>query len=339
MRQLHIELKDHSYDIRIENGLLEHLVFYIEEIYQGEKVYIVTDDNVAKIYLDAVRENLCSHYQVESVVIPHGESSKSLEIYAKLCEMLLEKEIRRNHLLIALGGGVIGDLTGFVSATLYRGLPYVSIPTSLLSQVDSSIGGKTGIDFYQRKNILGAFKQPKAVLIDPNTLKTLPAEEFNNGMGELIKHGVIGNVSLLRRLKEHPVIDEDVIYESLTVKKKVVESDEFDTGNRMILNFGHTFGHILELKRNLRHGEAVSLGMLMAIRMGMDLNLTPSYCYRELKELLEQFHLPAVPPDYKNHFREIVFDKKNISGTIQMILIKDFGQPILYPVSEKEIGR
>ena len=212
-------------------------------------------------------------------MIPHGEESKVLSTYAYVCEELIKKDIRRNNLLVALGGGVIGDLCGFVAATLYRGIPYVGIPTSLLSQMDSSIGGKTGIDFYNRKNIIGAFKQPSMVLIDPKVLNTLDIKEFNNGMGELIKHGAIGNKILLDLLFDKPMITEDIIYESLTVKKRVVELDEFDLKERMTLNFGHTFGHAIELKYGYKHGEAVAIGMLMAIEMGIDLGITDKSCY------------------------------------------------------------
>ena len=287
MRQLKISLKDNSYDIFIENGIISKANEYIKEVYKNKKVYIITDSNVEKLYLNQVIEVLKNDFIVDYVVIPAGEESKCLNVYASVIDSLLEKNIRRNELLIALGGGVIGDLVGFISATLYRGLPYVSIPTSLLSQMDSSIGGKTGIDFYDRKNIIGCFKQPSLVLIDPLTHKTLEKREFNNGMGELIKHAIIGNDHLFNLLLNQSIIDENIIYESLSVKKRVVELDPFDQGERMLLNFGHTFGHAIELKMNLKHGEAVAVGMLMAIKFGVDLGLTDSDIYSKVKQVLD----------------------------------------------------
>ncbi|MDE6661365.1 MAG: 3-dehydroquinate synthase [Anaeroplasmataceae bacterium] len=335
MKQLRIHLRD-SYDIYIEDDVLHHLSFYIESIYQNKKIYIITDDTVEKLYLEAVKSGL-KNYEVESVVVPHGEASKSIEMYTKVIKELLDKDIRRNELLIALGGGVIGDLTGFVASTLYRGLPYVCVPTSLLSQMDSSIGGKTGIDFYERKNILGCFKQPKLVLIDPKVLQTLPKREWNNGMGELIKHAAIGNAKLFEMLKSKPEINENIIYQSLTVKKNIVEKDEYDTKERMLLNFGHTFGHAIELKLGLKHGEAVALGMLMVIRFGIDLGLTEEICYKELKEIIKLYELPYEEPNYKDYLLEIAKDKKNLAGKIQMVLLSSIEKPFFYPIEEKHL--
>lgn len=336
MKHLQIHLQTNSYNIFIEDDILNHLSFYIKEVYSNKKIFIITDDIVEKLYLEKVKNSL-KDYEVESIVIPHGESSKSIKIYTEVIQSLLDKDIHRNELLLALGGGVIGDLTGFVASTLYRGLPYVSVPTSLLSQMDSSIGGKTGIDFYNRKNILGCFKQPKLVLIDPNTLHTLPKEEWNNGMGELIKHAAIGNLELFKWLKEKPEITEDIIYQSLCVKQAVVEKDELDTNERMLLNFGHTFGHAIELKLGLKHGEAVALGMLMVLRFGIDLGLTEESCYTQLKEIIKLYELPFDEPNYKDYLFEIAKDKKNIAGKINLVLLSKIGQPFLYPVEEKHL--
>ena len=339
MRELEIKLKNSSYRIIVENGLINKLSFYISNVYKNKRVFIITDDNVEKLYLNEAINSLKDKYIVDYVVIPHGEESKVIEKYLYVCEELLKKDIRRNELLIALGGGVIGDLTGFVAATLYRGIPYVGIPTSLLSQMDSSIGGKTGIDFYNRKNILGAFKQPSMVLIDPNTLKTLDKREFNNGMGELIKHGAIGNKNLLNLLKNKPEINEDIIVESLSVKKKVVEIDEFDLKERMLLNFGHTFGHAIELKYGYKHGEAVAIGMLMAIKMGIDLNVTPKECYDEIFNILKLYDLPTESYDYKKYLNDVFYDKKNIAGTISFIFLNKLGEAIIYKLTEDEVKK
>ncbi len=337
MKELEVKLNTNSYKIIIEDGLLDHLSFYIKEVYQNKKIFIITDDKVKELYLDKAIKSLEKDYEIDYVAVPHGEESKSIRTYAKVCEELIDKGIKRNNLILALGGGVIGDLSGFVAATLYRGIPYVGVPTSLLSQMDSSIGGKTGIDFYNKKNILGAFKQPKMVLIDPLTLNTLDKREFNNGMGELIKHGAIGNIDLLNMLKDKPRIDENIIAESLKVKRKVVEADEFDLGDRMKLNFGHTFGHAIELKYHYKHGEAVAIGMLMAIRLGIALGVTDKECLETLENIIKLYELPCDYYDYKDYLDDILYDKKNIAGVINFIFLTHLGESIIYKIDEAKL--
>ena len=337
MKIIDMNLKNNPYKVYIESGILNNLVKYISDVYKNKKIYIISDTNVAPLYLDKVKKQLESLYDVKSVVVPAGEASKSFETYVSVLKQLFDLDIRRNELLIALGGGVIGDLTGFVASSIYRGIPYIGIPTSLLSQMDSSIGGKTGIDFYSRKNVVGAFKQPLTVLIDPYTLNTLPPVEFSNGMGELIKHGLIGNKDLFIKLKSHPQIDEEIIYESLTVKQKVVLEDEFDQGNRMILNFGHTFGHIIELEDGYKHGEAVAIGMLMAIRLGEDLGITNKNIYNDLYNILKSYNLPTKEYDYKKYLSKTIYDKKNLAGTVSFILLSDLGKPVIYKINEEKL--
>ena len=337
MRELTVNLTNHSYKIIIECGVINKLASYIKTVYKNDKIFIISDDKVSKLYLNKVIDSLKNDYVVDFVIIPNGEESKTLEKYAYICEELLKKDIRRNNLLIALGGGVIGDITGFVASSLFRGIPYIGIPTSLLAQMDSSIGGKTGIDFYGRKNILGAFKQPLMVLIDPETINSLDEREFNNGMGELIKHGAIGNKKLLDSLYSHPKITEDIIFESLSVKKRVVEIDEFDQNERMTLNFGHTFGHAIELKYGYKHGEAVAIGMLMAIKMGIDLGVTDKSCYEPILEIIKAYNLPSTEYDYKDYLKDVFYDKKNIAGTISFIFLTKLGECTIYKLTEKEI--
>lgn len=337
MKIIDMNLKNNPYKVYIEAGILNNCKKYINEVYHNKKVYIITDTNVSKLYLDIVVKELEKDYIVHSIVVPAGEQSKSFDTYVNVMSQLFDLEIRRNELLIALGGGVIGDLTGFVASTIYRGIPYVGIPTSLLAQMDSSIGGKTGIDFYGRKNVVGAFKQPLTVLIDPNTLSTLPEIEFANGMGELIKHGIIGNKKLFELLKNKPNIDEEIIFESLSVKQKVVLEDEFDQGNRMILNFGHTFGHIIELEEGYKHGQAVGLGMLMALKFGIDLNITPANIYNEVKDILEYYNLPTKEYNYKKYLFKTIYDKKNLAGVVSFILISKIGETIIYKLDEEKL--
>lgn len=336
MKKLAINLTHTSYNIYIEKGLLANLGKYIKDVYNNKKIYIITDTNVEMLYLNMVLESL-KEYEVYSYAIKAGEESKNIESYQEIINYLLAKEIRRNDLIIALGGGVVGDLAGFVAATMYRGVNFINIPTSLLSQMDSSIGGKTGIDYYNRKNIIGAFKQPSLVLIDPNTLNTLDKREFNNGMGELIKHALIGNPMLFTKLMTKPEIDEEIIYESLLVKKKFVEEDEFDQGNRMILNFGHTFGHAIELNSDYKHGECVGIGMVLAINLGIDLKITDTSLLTNLKKILDLYELPYLDIDYHKLLHSIIYDKKNLAGVINFILIKDIGKPIIYKINEEDI--
>lgn len=336
MKELKVNLSKNSYSIFIEENLLSHLGDYIKRVYKNNKIFILTDDIVKELYLEKVM-NALADYEIEYVVVANGESSKSLNTYAYVCEELLKKNIRRNHLLLALGGGVIGDLCGFVASTIYRGVPYIGIPTTLLSQMDSSIGGKTGIDFYGRKNILGAFKQPLMVLIDPKTLNTLNEDDFISGMGELIKHGAIGNKLLLDKLIENKDINEDIIYESLSVKKKVVEIDEFDQKERMILNFGHTFGHAIELKYGYKHGIAVGIGMRMALEMGVDLGVTSKEALLVINELLDSYKFPQVTYNYKEYLKDVIYDKKNLAGVINFIFVTKLGECVIYPIKEGEI--
>lgn len=336
MKKLRMNLKDNSYDILIEEGILNNLNELVKEVYSNKKVYIITDSNVGPLYLEKIK-SLLIDFEVESITVKAGEASKSFDIYMEVMKKLIDLNIRRNELLIALGGGVVGDLTGFIASTIYRGIPYLSIPTSLLSQMDSSIGGKTGIDFYERKNIVGAFKQPIRVIIDPATLNNLPQEEFKSGMGELIKHACIGNVALLEKLKKHPKIDEEIIEQSLIVKKTVVEVDPFDQKERMYLNFGHTFGHIIEMEKGLRHGEAVALGMLMAIKFGIDLGLTKENCYKDLKDILDGYGMLSYDIDYKKYLHDTIYDKKNLAGKLNFILIEDFGKVFTKTFREDDI--
>lgn len=336
MKSLTMNLESTSYDILIGDNLIDNINELVKEVYHNKKIYILTDSNVGPIYADKVKTNLVD-FEVEIVTVNAGEESKSFTCYQAVLENLIDLDIRRNELLLALGGGVIGDLCGFVASTIYRGIPYLSIPTSLLSQMDSSIGGKTGIDFYGRKNIVGAFKQPLRVIIDPKTLDTLPIEEIRSGMGELIKHACIGDVELFNILKTHPTINEDIIKRSLMVKQRVVELDQYDQKERMYLNFGHTFGHIIEMEKNLRHGEAVSLGMLMAIQFGIDLGITKKECYSELQAILEGYQMPAYEIDYKKYLHDTIYDKKNLAGKLKFILISEFGNVFIKEFTEKDL--
>jgi 3-dehydroquinate synthase len=319
-----------DYDIVIyDNNLLE-LSKHIKSIYRYDELFVVTDQKVYALYHQQMVEALAS-FHVSYVVVPEGESSKSLDTYQKVVDTLIEKGIKRNHLIIALGGGVIGDLTGFVAATLFRGIPYIQIPTTLLAMVDSSIGGKVGIDLKQGKNLLGSFYQPKLVFIDTNFLKTLPSREYANGLAEMIKAGLIGDKKLYQYLLEHDIVSTKEIEQSIHVKREVVLIDPYDYKERMLLNFGHTFGHAIEKKHHYetyKHGEAISYGMLIALQLGITLGKTDPNLYEEVKSLLIKRGLVQEPllemEDYKS---EIIHDKKFLADGLNFIVVHRPGVP------------
>ncbi len=337
MKTLNINLSNNSYNIYIDNNLLPNISSLIKEVYNGKKIYIITDQNVYNFHFDKLNNVLNKDFIIEYIIIPSGEEYKNIDTYKYICEELIKKNLRRNELIIGFGGGVVGDIAAFVASTIYRGVYFINIPTTLLSMVDSSIGGKTGIDFLEMKNILGTFFQPKLVLINLDFLNTLPKIEYISGMGELIKHSFIGNKDLYNDLLNCNDIDEDIIYKSLNVKKKFVMEDEFDQGVRMFLNFGHTFGHVIELKDKLKHGIAVANGMVMAIKFGIDLNITPNYLYDDLIKILKKYNFEIKDYEYKSYLKETVKDKKNLQGKIHFVLLKDYEKPISYEIFENEI--
>ena len=341
MKEIRVELKNNPYSIYIEHGLLGHLEDYIKKIYNHNKIFIITDERVGHFYLKQVKEAL-KNFEVHAITIEGYEKDKCINTYSYLASKLVLEGIRREHLLIALGGGVIGDLTGFLAATIYRGVSYIQIPTSLLAQNDSSIGGKTGIDIKEGKNLIGAFYQPKMVLIDPETLNTLPKKEYANGLSEVIKHGIIGNKKILEGLaKNNYRLDDDILKMSIEVKRKLVLEDEFDKGNRMLLNFGHTFGHAIEKKYNYEkytHGEAISFGILMALHLGERLGITKEGIYDQIKNLFTNVGLPNTLLDEKEYIDLIRSDKKNIAGTLNFILVSDYEKPFVLKLNENKLN-
>ncbi len=329
------------------------------------KALIVTDTNIGPHYAKCVEQIASSFIStVKTIIIPAGEAYKNLDTVHTIYKMLIEEKFDRNDVLLALGGGVVGDMTGFTAATYLRGIRFIQLPTSLLAMVDSSIGGKTGVDFQAYKNMVGAFYQPYAVYMNIETLHTLPEREFYSGFGEIIKHGLIKdreyydwlheNASeILRKNKE---LLEETIYRSLLVKKQVVENDPYEKGERALLNFGHTIGHSIEKLMNfsMLHGECVSLGMVSASYLSMILGHISKQQYEEILETLKSFHLPItlkrydllsksektletnsiinVAENLEKHTleaAEIVVatknDKKMDSGKIKFILLKEIG--------------
>ena len=323
-----IQMND--YDIILDN--LNEFHKHITSLYTHKKLFIVTDEHVFSLYEDKVKKALSS-FEVFFTVIEPGETSKNFITYQTVISDLISKGIKRSHLIISLGGGVVGDLTGFVASTLYRGMPFIQIPTTLLAMVDASIGGKTGIDLPEGKNLVGAFYQPKAVLIDMAFLETLSKEEYRNGMAEVIKAGLIGNPSLYAQVRRPMTLNVSQLKDAILVKKAVVDIDPFDLKERMHLNFGHTFGHAIERYfkyERYKHGEAISYGMLIAIEVGMSLGITPEGLYDEVKGTLQAWHLVSDPVLTKDRFVTFIgTDKKNTAQGFHFILLEAIGKPVI----------
>lgn len=307
-----------------------------------KKVCIVSDSNVANLYLEEIKK-ICNDQfeQVFSFVFPAGEASKNLDTVEKLYLHLINNRFDRKDLLIALGGGVVGDLTGFTAATYLRGIDFVQVPTTLLSQVDSSIGGKTGVDFSQFKNMVGAFYMPRMVYINTAVLHTLPKVQFQSGMGEVIKHGLIKNASYYQWLKDHKdsivnlddVVIEEMIYESCKIKKAVVEEDPKEQGIRAHLNFGHTIGHAVEKlsEFSLYHGQCVAIGMHSAAYLSTVNHQMNLAVYQDILSTIESFGLPTKISGYdaKSILEATKSDKKMDGGQIKFVVLDDVGEAVI----------
>ena len=338
---LNVELGDKSYPIYIGIDLLSLKSLFVDQI-KGRQVMIVTNKTIAPLYLDKLT-SILDGFNVQSVILPDGEEFKKLETLNKVFDALLEAKFDRTSTLIALGGGVIGDITGFAAASYQRGVGFIQVPTTLLSQVDSSVGGKTGINHELGKNMIGAFYQPKAVIIDVNTLDTLSNQEFSAGMAEVIKYGLLGNADFLSMLeaniesimarKKDLIIE--VIFNCCQDKARIVELDEFEKGKRALLNLGHTFGHGIENAfgyGNYLHGEAVSIGMVMAAKLSKDEgNLSHEETLR-VESILSKADLPISinkTIDSETLITAMSLDKKSIDGKIRLVLLKSLGDSYL----------
>ena len=332
------------YDIKIGFGLLDRVGELCREaLPRAQKLAVVTDSNVQPLYLERVTNSLKqAGFQVLSLTVPAGEGAKCAEQLVMLWEKLMEFGMTRTDVVAALGGGVVGDLAGFAAATLLRGVDYVQIPTTLLAQVDSSVGGKVAIDLHAGKNLAGAFWQPSLVLIDPDCLSTLSDRTFSDGMAEVIKYGCIRDrafFDLLDRCGGRAgVIEhiEEFIYPCCDIKRKVVLADERDTGERMVLNFGHTIGHAFELAGNYEtwtHGQGVAAGMNWAAQIGVGLGVTPDIVY-PIQNILKKYGLPIdIPCPWDTLTKAVLRDKKNLGGKINLIVLESLGHAIPYPVT------
>ena len=314
------------YNVYIGKNILKSLSELIKKAYSS--ILIVTDDNVDKYYSEIIAENLKVKFNIYKYVFPHGEKSKSLNEYIKLTEYMSSIGLDRNSLIIALGGGVTGDLSGFAAATYMRGIDFIQIPTSLLAMVDSSVGGKTAIDTPFGKNILGAFYQPQFVLCDTACLKTLPDEFLKDGMGEIVKYGILSE-NIFKKLNTGFLENkQQIISDCIKLKAEIVANDEFDIGQRQLLNLGHTLGHSLELLSNftISHGNAVAKGLHMIAEFSYKNNLCSEVAFNKIRKLLQFYNFNLeIPYTYREIFDIIKYDKKKNGEFINLIIPTDIG--------------
>jgi len=327
-----------NYPIHVRTGALAQLGEVAAACVKGKKAIVVTDSNVADLYLGkAVQSLKNSGFSVASCTVPAGESSKSQEMLFLLYAQFHAAGITRTDLIVALGGGVVGDLAGFAAATYLRGCPLIQVPTTLLAQVDSSIGGKTGIDLPFGKNLAGAFYQPKAVVIDPSVLSTLSRTRMAEGMAEVIKYGCIRDELLFESIEKGTFDLEWILERCIRIKTTVVQNDEFDTGERMLLNFGHTMGHAVEKVTGfskMSHGDAVAIGMVYASVLGENAGITPASTTDRIRAVLTRWNLPlSMDLDFEDIYSSMLSDKKKLSGKLYYVLLKKIGDAATYPMS------
>ena len=320
-----------EYNVHIGKGFLDNVGERLAKIKKPCRVVVVSDDTVFALYGERVKKSLTdSGYSVCEFVFPHGEESKSLENFGKIQEFCAENSITRTDLFVALGGGVTGDLTGFAAASYLRGVDFVQIPTTVLSMVDSSVGGKTAINLNAGKNLCGAFYQPIAVYADCETLNTLPTETFNEGCAEVIKYGMILDGDFLTFLKNNDIREniEYVIKRCVEIKRDVVDRDEFENGDRKLLNFGHTIGHAVEKCSHLSisHGNAVAIGMVIATRGACKMGLVNEDFTEMLIEILKANSLPITCEfSAEELYKVSLSDKKRSLDTISLIIPETYG--------------
>jgi len=332
-----------SYPIRIEPGLFAELPRIIERGWGDREVFIITDSTVRTLYgkllVQAISEK---HMKAHLIAFPPGEKSKNAKVILSLQTRLLQNGIRRDSLIVALGGGVVGDVAGFVAATVLRGVDYLQVPTTLLAQVDSCVGGKVGIDHPLGKNLIGAFHQPVGVYIDPQILRTLPVTEFRNGLAEMVKVAAALDGKLFRDIernsaritKENVRLLSGLIAQSVSLKAAVVAKDEFDSDVRKTLNLGHTLGHAIEAASNytITHGAAVAIGLAAESKIAMRMGLLKERDYRRLIKVLRALKLRTTFPRIRNiskFFTALAADKKSEGGTGKFVLLKSIGHTVI----------
>ena len=357
MKTIRVSLGSRSYNITIGQGAIRDLPRGFKKHLPSDRFVVLTNRTIARLYRSKINRLLKVRAHGNAplhhwIVIPDGERHKNLKMVAAIYDRLVKLNADRKTGLVALGGGVVGDIGGFVAATYLRGIPYIQVPTTLLAQVDSGVGGKTGVDLRSGKNLVGAFHQPAWVLIDTDFLKTLPRREFLCGLSEVVKYGVIRDESLFRFLEKNvgKILDldhnalEHVVGCSLRIKAGIVSRDERESGLRSLLNFGHTLGHAIETLsgyRKIHHGEAVSRGMVYSAILSYERGLCTMAAVDRIYHLLQKIGLPVRWPAYskKGYARVIAVDKKGAGKKVPTIVIRRIGQAVILPLTVEEITR
>ena len=341
MHTLKVDLGSRSYPIHIGNGLLAEAALYRPHL-AGAQVLIVTNETVAPLYLVTLRSALTG-VTVREVILPDGEQYKTLEVWNQIFDALLTARMSRDCTVIALGGGVVGDMAGFAAACYQRGVAFIQVPTTLLAQVDSSVGGKTGVNHPLGKNMIGAFYQPRAVIADTATLATLPQRELSAGLAEVLKYGFIRDAAFLDWLEaqlpavlaREPAALAHAIRRSCEVKAEIVAADEHESGQRALLNFGHTFGHAIETGTgygNWLHGEAVGAGMVLAADLSARLGWLTAEALARVRRVIAAAGLPVAPPSdlFAERFLELMaVDKKVLNGQLRLVLLQQLGTAVV----------
>ena len=345
MRSLRVNVGK-GYEILIEKGIISSCGDYIKNVSKAKKVCLISDTNVYPIYKDKVIKSLEENgFEVIKYVFEAGEGSKTIQTVIEMVEFMAENALTRNDLVVALGGGVCGDMAGFAASIYLRGIEFAQIPTSLLAQVDSSVGGKTAVDLPQGKNLCGAFHQPCIVLIDPDTLNTLTPEYFSDGMAEAIKMGCIKSSSLFEKIENEDAkeIIDDIIFECVSLKATVVENDEKEKGERALLNFGHTAGHAIEKLHNfttISHGEAVGIGMVIVSKAGEANGITEKGTADRIIKVLQKYNLKINDNDsLTDIITAMNSDKKRTGTAINFILLYSIGESFINPINNEEIEK
>jgi 3-dehydroquinate synthase len=339
-----------NYTIDIGEHIEERLISFLEGTSKGKRLLIITDETVASYYLQDLEDSLNNlDVDLHTYIIKPGEESKSLGVASDIYATLASKAFSRSDLIIAFGGGVVGDLAGYVAATYKRGIPFIQVPTTLLSQVDSSVGGKVAVNIKEGKNLVGAFYQPQYVLIDKRYLETLADSQWQDGLGEIIKYAFIGSLPLYKLLREKSLksikgVIGEVIAACCQIKRDVVVEDEFDTGLRMILNFGHTLGHAIEKHYGYgryTHGQAVAMGMYLIMRQYEAFEKKEADLTDQIKEMLEGYDLykEAICKDYPAYCLDILNDKKIMDNKINIIVVDKVGKAKTYPLTFSQAKR
>ena len=343
MKTVHVDTGK-PYDILIERGILDRCGEYVKNLTSAEKALVVTDSNVAPHYQWRILNSLEREgIQTKAFIFSAGEESKHLGTIADIYKTLADFRMTRKDIIVALGGGVCGDMAGFAAATYLRGIDFVQVPTSLLAQVDSSVGGKTGVDLPQGKNLVGAFHQPAAVLIDPDTLNTLPDRFIADGMAEVIKYGCIKDAAFFENLEKEDALShiDEVIETCVSIKRDVVSRDEREAGERMLLNFGHTLGHAIEKIYHftgITHGMAVAIGMVLIARAGEAHGVTAAGTADRIVRLCEKYQLPTADrASFSEMAQAAQGDKKTAGSRINLVLLKTIGESFILQLPLEEL--